>query len=216
MNESPTRRFRGDTTGDEGYILMLSTLLLVPLILVAAFAIDLGSWYLQANRLQRAADAAALAGVIWQPDFGLAQAEALDIAGRNGFTNGVDDITITVTDIDDTQLRVEIVDNTVPTFFSQIIRPHITIGRASTAEYVRPIPMGSPENFLLIGDTGLRVKPKNLGTCAKFGARKLYDVKQCEETVPFDPSLVGARTRRAQSGHGRASRMLLPLMPPTL
>ncbi|MCP3909947.1 MAG: hypothetical protein GY713_03235 [Actinomycetia bacterium] len=148
MNESPTRRFRGDTTGDEGYILMLSTLLLVPLILISAFAIDLGSWYLQANRLQRAADAAALAGVIWQPDFGLAQAEALDIAGRNGFTNGVDDITITVTDIGDTQLRVEIVDNTVPTFFTQIIRPDITIGRASTAEYVRPIPMGSPENFL--------------------------------------------------------------------
>jgi len=56
----------------------------------------------------------------------------------------------------------------------------------------RPLPAitSSPSTYALIGDTGMRVKPKNLGTCAKLSHEKLYGIKQCAETVPFDPKLV--------------------------
>ena len=52
-----------------GYAVILTSLVLVPLLGFTGFAVDVGAWYARASSIQRAADAAALAGVVWQPDF---------------------------------------------------------------------------------------------------------------------------------------------------
>jgi len=48
----------------------------------------------------------------------------------------------------------------------------------------------SPSKYTMLGDTGLRVKPKNVGTCARFSHEMLYGIRQCVETIPFSPDLV--------------------------
>src|SRR5690349_18516080 len=85
------RRLRGE----KGYALVLAALMLLPLLAFAGFATDVGAWYARANRMQRAADAASLAGVVWMPDLAQARTVALATAQRNGFVNGQNDITIT-------------------------------------------------------------------------------------------------------------------------
>ena len=52
---------------DRGAALALVAASLVVLMGMAAFGTDLGWFYLNASRVQRAADAAALGGVIWMP-----------------------------------------------------------------------------------------------------------------------------------------------------
>ena len=60
---------------------------------------------------------------------------------------------------------------------------------------VLPPLSASPKRTVLFGDTGLRVKAENDGTCLAPGPRELYGIKQCavNETVPFNPSLVKGR-----------------------
>ena len=62
------QRRRTRVKGEKGYVLIMAALLLLPLLAFAGFAVDIGSWYTYANRMQRAADAAALAGVVWMPN----------------------------------------------------------------------------------------------------------------------------------------------------
>jgi Flp pilus assembly protein TadG len=54
--------------GEEGQAIVLVALVAVGMVAMVGLAIDGGLGYLDATRLQRAADAAALAGVIWLPD----------------------------------------------------------------------------------------------------------------------------------------------------
>ncbi|HYA69043.1 MAG TPA: pilus assembly protein TadG-related protein, partial [Acidimicrobiales bacterium] len=62
---------------------------------MAAFVIDLGYWYFQASRVQRAADAAALAGVTYMPgDVPDATAVARNVAQANGFSAPDDDVQV--------------------------------------------------------------------------------------------------------------------------
>ena len=91
---APRRRVRGE----EGYVLVLTALLLLPLLAVTGLAVDLGAWYARAAAIQRAADAAALAGVVYLPDLGAATTRAESVAAANGFA---DDgrITVDVTQI---------------------------------------------------------------------------------------------------------------------
>jgi hypothetical protein len=144
MTADPTRRF----SRDRGYAAILTALLLVPLMGFAGFAVDIGSWYSRASSLQRAADAASLAGVVWQPDFATAQAEVMASAARNGFVDGIDGITVAVTDLGTSQIEVVITDTDVDLFFAALFVDDVTIGRSSVSEYVRTVSMGSPENFL--------------------------------------------------------------------
>jgi len=74
-----------DRDQQDGYVLLVFALLLVPMMIIAALAIDYGSWALQANRQQSAADAAALAGAPVLPDFDWATDLAREIAAQNGY-----------------------------------------------------------------------------------------------------------------------------------
>ncbi len=118
----------------------------------AGFAVDIGAWYSQAPSLQRASDAAALAGVVWRPNFSSAESAARAEATRNGFTHGVDGITVTVAETGNNRLEVEIVDTDADLYFASLFIDNITIGRRAVAEYVDSVPLGSPEGHFGTGD----------------------------------------------------------------
>ena len=139
--------------GQKGYVLVMFALLLVPILLLSGFAIDVGSWYNRAAQIRKAADAAALAGVVWLPNEGAARTAALEAAARNGFTpgNGVT-INVTPSTLSDKRLKVEITDDRVGSFFFRNLGGHdITLTRSSFAEYHLPVPLGSPRNYFGTG-----------------------------------------------------------------
>lgn len=146
--DDTTRRTDRVTWQEGGYAIILTALILVPLFGFAGFAVDVGAWYARASAIQKAADAAALAGVVWQPDLATATAVAQAEAAKNGFVDGVDGVTVTVTDIGQNQLEVEITDDQVDLFFSSLFLDTVTITRQATAEYVLAVPMGSPKNYI--------------------------------------------------------------------
>ncbi|MEO0493647.1 MAG: Tad domain-containing protein [Actinomycetota bacterium] len=144
---APRRR----TLRDRGYAAIMTALVLVPLMGFAGFAVDVGAWYARASELSRAADAASLAGVVWQPDFGRAETAAREEAARNGFTHGVDGIEVNVSNTGNNELRVEIIDTSVDMYFAGLFLDNVAIGRQALAEYAAPVPMGSPANFIGAG-----------------------------------------------------------------
>jgi hypothetical protein len=142
----------------KGYVLVMFALLLVPMLLVAGLSVDIGLWYNRAADMRKAADAAALAGVVWLPDEAAARTAALAAAERNGFTNG-GNVTVSVSPstVSSRRLRVSITDDRVGSFFwGNLGGRDINLTRTSFAEYVLPVPMGSPRNFI---GTGLLLEP---------------------------------------------------------
>ena len=110
-------------------------------------SVDVSRWYVEVQRIQNAADAAAAAGVTFLPDdLASAKATAITVAGRNGYPNsGTSSVSVSVGG-KPTQLQVTIT-STVGNAFGQAFgvgSSHIT--RSATADYNGPAPMGSPCN----------------------------------------------------------------------
>lgn len=143
------------TTGrrrDEGgYTLALTALLILPLMAIAALGVDVGVWYLQGQRNQRAADAAALAGVVLLPDEVAAEAAAIEATRLNGLDPGVDS-TVTATAVGSGQLKVSVSTKSLLSF-SNLFIDEFAVTRSAIAEYKPPVAMGSPQNQL--GDPAL-------------------------------------------------------------
>ena len=116
---------------------------------LAAIAVDVGRSYVVGQQGQRAADAAALAGVVSLPgDQVTAKSTALRYATLNGFTDGVAPRHSVAAGIDGrpTRLRVT-VTRTVDTVFASVLgQPTETVTRTAVADYAGPVPMGSPCN----------------------------------------------------------------------
>lgn len=144
--------------GDRGYVLALTALLIVPLMAFTGFAVDLGAWYARASSIQSATDAAALAGVTYLPDVQEAKDEAIRVAAKNGFSSSDPNITVTVEEIGNSRLRVTITDDSVDQYFTSLFTDQVTVERSSVAEFIRPVPMGSPRNYIgtgdILGDSG--------------------------------------------------------------
>jgi hypothetical protein len=145
-------RRRDRYRSESGLVLVWMALMLVVLLGMAGFAVDLGSWYLRSSKLQRAADAAALAGVVWMPgDPAAAQAAAVVTLQKNG----IDTTKVAVTYPPPTasqQFRVQLSDPDVPAYFSRPFVPKVHETRSATGEYVTPVPMGSPKNVFGSGN----------------------------------------------------------------
>jgi len=152
LTRPPARR-HGRRDGEQGYIMVMFGLLLVPLLLMAGLAVDVGHWYSRTSDMRRAADAAALAGVVWLPDEAAARTAALAAAARNGFVpSSTIEITVTSSTQSDRRLKVTIRDKRVGSFFySSLGGSTQDFSRTSFAEYVLPVPMGSPRNFFGTG-----------------------------------------------------------------
>ncbi|MCC5951968.1 MAG: hypothetical protein JJU45_07715 [Acidimicrobiia bacterium] len=135
-----------------GYVLPLTALLLIPLVAFTGMAVDLGAWQARAASAQRAADAAALAGVSYLPNEAAAVDAARQVAARNGFDHASADTTVTVQNLGNQQLSVSISQTDVNQYFTGTFANEVNIGRGAVAEYVLPVALGSPRNFLGTGN----------------------------------------------------------------
>lgn len=138
--------------GERGVAMVMTGLILLPLMIFAAFGVDLASWYAQVSYLQKSADAAALAGTVWMPDLTKATAEAKASLRENGIVDkdegGTDDIDVEVSrGSRPTSLRVIVTDNSATRYFSRVFSGNQTLARSAEAEYNLPIPLGSPLNY---------------------------------------------------------------------
>ena len=80
---------------DKGTAMILVAMSMVLLLGMAAFGTDLAWFYLNASRVQRAADAAALGGVVWLPaNTGTANSTALATALQNGYNDADADVVV--------------------------------------------------------------------------------------------------------------------------
>jgi len=149
---------------EKGAALPFVAVMLVLLIGMAAFAIDLGWIFLSSSRVQRAADSAALAGVVYLPsDTTNVSAFAVNGAQANGYsvgtvngnptgTGGPDDLAWQA--LADNKLEVTL-ESQIDTFFLKVLGfDSLDIARMATAEYIKPVPLGSPGNCFGIGTLG--------------------------------------------------------------
>ncbi len=140
-----TWRRRRDEAGYAALLVaMLSASILLPL---SALSVDVGRWYVEVERVQNAADAAAMAGVTFLPiDISNATSTAKEVADRNGYTDG-GNATVTVAVGDRPTQLVVTISTTVDNAFSGSFTDSFTvITRSATADYNGPAPMGSPCN----------------------------------------------------------------------
>jgi len=119
-----------------------------------AIVIDVSWYWANTLRVQRAADAAALAGAVYLPgNVPSGKTYALAEAKKNGYTDGqaVTGGTISVVptqDANDVRQLDVTVSAPVGTFFMRVFGINtITASRTAKAIYVQPVPMGSPENY---------------------------------------------------------------------
>lgn len=134
-----------------GTTLVLVASLMVVMIGMVGFATDLGWLYYQQTNARKAAESAALAGVVNMPALGSwgagepAYDTAIDVAARSGYTAGV---TPALRAGQDYQLQV-FVDTTVDTFFMRLFGiPTVNINENAIAEALPPLRLGSDESNL--------------------------------------------------------------------
>ncbi|MEI6620590.1 MAG: pilus assembly protein TadG-related protein [Actinomycetes bacterium] len=134
---------------DRGTVAVIVAVLIVPVLLgSAAMGIDVSLWHLTGQRMQRAADAAALAGVTYLPGNPTRADEvAQQAAAENGYrTVGPTAVTSAAVPGKPTQLRVTIVTTVRNAFGGFIGKPEQQLTRTAVADYAGPVPMGSPCN----------------------------------------------------------------------
>jgi hypothetical protein len=134
--------------GDGGYAIAMTALLIIPMMVATAFSVDYGAWLAQGARMQRAADAASMAGVVWLPNKTKADTEARNVLTANGYitTGGSANATVAFPTLSDqTKYRVELSQGT-QRYFSRLFVSNMTMKRSATAEYNKPVPLGSPAN----------------------------------------------------------------------
>jgi hypothetical protein len=139
---------------EAGQIIVIFALMLTVLIGLVGIAIDVTYAWRNGLQIQRAADAAAMAGVVYlpgdlDPD---GRTKATSIASANGYTaGGGTTVVVDHAPLDERKMDVTIT-TPVPTFFIRLFGINQwTISRTARAAFVMPVPMGSPLNYLGIG-----------------------------------------------------------------
>ncbi len=139
-----------DRSLQRGQVLPIFVIMTVVILGGAALISDVAWWWTNEQRMQRAADAGALAGAVYLPgDENRAFSSALSEAHKNGYTNGQDGISVTPRR-DPSNERKLIVDvgGDVGTHFARIFgMTDVAVSVTGAAEFVLPVPMGSPENY---------------------------------------------------------------------
>ncbi len=151
LPQPPVRRRLG-----RGQALVLFAMAITMLVGLMAIVIDVSWYWSNTLRVQRAADAAAMAGAVWlpgDPTTGITKA-GLE-ATKNGYTVtagtqcGVDRTCVVASPNpnNDDQMIVTI-SAPVQTFFMRVFGINtLKASRTAKAEYVLPVPMGSPLNY---------------------------------------------------------------------
>jgi hypothetical protein len=130
-----------------GQIIVIFALFLFVLIGIMGLAIDLSYAWVNELRMQRAADASALAGAVYLPnDAPTGVSAGLAVARQNGYTNS-GGVTVSVAqDRNPEQMDVSI-SAPVQTFFLRVFGiDQLNPTRSAHAQFHLPVPMGSPLN----------------------------------------------------------------------
>ncbi|MGZ8753262.1 MAG: pilus assembly protein TadG-related protein, partial [Acidimicrobiia bacterium] len=139
-------RLRAQRAGDSegGVVLVWLALMMVVLLGMGALGIDVAHLQHVKADAQKAADAAALAGAVYLPDDAAAGAnQARSVAGKNGFT----DVPEAVADSTRTSQMNVTVRKTVDNFLAGVLGVgSSTVTAKASAEYLKPVAMGSPTN----------------------------------------------------------------------
>lgn len=138
-----------------GQVLVIFAFMLTILIGMAAFVVDLAWIWSHQLQVQRAADAGALAGVVYLPgDVGSATSTALAESRKNGYRDSVGGVDVNARqDADNERQMVVTVSAPVDTFFMGLFGfDQVTVSRTGRAEFVLPVPMGSPQNYYGVGE----------------------------------------------------------------
>ncbi len=201
---------------EEGQALILIALAAVAMVAVVGLAVDGGLAYLEAQKLQRAADAAALAGVIWVPNQAVvadgrgklsAQANGYkvykdaknpdpgnnwtydDVVATNLPNNGPGDRVMYIGEIPrENQYRVTMGRMAQRYFLGVIGLGNYYIQRVSTAEYSRQVKLGSSFNYM--GSTGVLYDPSVNATDDPNDTYGRYVANRCNQVSP-PPNCVG-------------------------
>ena len=135
---------------DRGQAIVVAALLMTMLLGIMGIGVDISWLELNLIRMQRAADAAALAGVVYLPGnsagaFNAAYAEAT----KNGFTNGAGGVTVVPRqDLVNNRMLEVTIQGPVQTYFARLLGTSTIQGtRIARAEFVLPVPMGSPQDY---------------------------------------------------------------------
>ncbi len=151
-----------DRRNERGYVAALTALVMIPLLIFAAFATDVGSWYVEGQRVQRAVDAGALAGVVWIPNEAKAAQVALETIQYNGYptatlvTSGADfdaapasgPPVVFVESIGPQEIRVRLKAAGDVYLGGLAGVDDVSIPRRGTAQYIKPLAMGNPTSTL--------------------------------------------------------------------
>lgn len=145
----PTRRW-DRRARERGQALIMYVGAVVFFVGFMAIVVDVTWYWMNTLKVQRAADAAALAGAVKLPDFpSQAQTLAYNEAEKNGYKTGVAGATVTAAQDPTRDIQLDTsVTAPVNTFFMHLFGiDTITASRRAAAEYVLPVPMGSPLNY---------------------------------------------------------------------
>jgi hypothetical protein len=133
-----------------GQTLVVFVLSIFVLLGVVAIVVDISWYWANSLKVQRAADSAALAGVVYLPgNVPLAISTAKAAAAANGFTDGVNGVVVTPyqDNADDRRMDVDI-QAPVGTFFARLFGINfMQSAKKAKAEFVLSVPMGSPQNY---------------------------------------------------------------------
>ncbi len=156
MNTSaaPDRTITNRRPRSPGQIVVLLALSIFVLTGMVAVVIDVAWYWSSSLKVQRAADAAALAGVVWLPGTpATATAVALAEARKNGYISGTNGTVISAVKDGSNERRLNVTIATpIDTFFMRVFGiSSIPVRRVAKAEFVLPVPMGSPQNYYGVG-----------------------------------------------------------------
>ena len=134
-----------------GYVVAFVVISLGAMLTIMGFAVDVGAWYFNASKLQRAADAAALSGAISLPRQEQAAGAVDKSLQKNSYVDADSNIVVT-REITPDRVTVTVKNKAVPTYFTSAFLDKITIERTSSAVRATSIPaLGSPYNILGAG-----------------------------------------------------------------
>jgi Flp pilus assembly protein TadG len=148
LNPLPNRR-----DDERGVVAVWLAITLIVLLGFAGWAIDFAHWNDERTNMQKAADAAALAGAVYLPDDPAgAIAAAKSLAAKNGYSSGVSITTLANAN----QLKVTI-NSTVKSDFAQVVGiKSASMSKQATSEYESPTPL---DMVLVIDRTGSMITP---------------------------------------------------------
>lgn len=179
------RRLVGLYRDERGQSFIMVALMLTALLGFVGIVIDIGWYEVNLIRVQRAADAAALAGVVYLPgNVNGGRTAARDEAAKNGFIhNGTTVNVLADPDLINTKIMNTSVTAPVRTYFAQLFGvSSFTASRRARAEFILPVPMGSPQ--------------------AWFGVNVLCRNTDTAPTCPAVPSATGVGTLASQGFWG--------------